>query len=157
MNHKRNQGFTLIEIAVVVAVISIIAAITIVSFNQVQRDSRDRKRTSDMIGVEAALDSYFRDNNEYPPVCVGGDDATCNLSSLAASLAPRYIPALPTDPSGSQYQYVRSSATSSPTGYGAGSGYGLLVNYETQPQCKAGIHVWSNWWGSGVPACNAPL
>jgi len=42
---RRSRGFTLIEIAVVVTVIALLASIVIVSFNQVQKRSRDDMRT----------------------------------------------------------------------------------------------------------------
>jgi prepilin-type N-terminal cleavage/methylation domain-containing protein len=67
MNHKRNHGFTLIEIAIVVFIIGVIASIVLVAFNQVQIETRDRKRASDVVAFSAALDKYFQDNNEYPP------------------------------------------------------------------------------------------
>lgn len=149
MNHKRHQGFTLIEITIVVFIIGLIASIILISFNQVQQDSRDRKRTADIVSLENALGAYYQNNNEYPAVC-SADDVACSASSLASSLSPQYIPAIPKDPNGADYPYVRGSTAT-------GSGFGLLVSFESQPQCKAGVNVWYNWWGSGLPVCGAPL
>ena len=147
MNHKRNRGFTLIEIAVVVFVIGIIASIVLVSFIQVQKDSRDRRRTSDIVALENALSGYFRDNNEYPNVC-GTDNSGCAASGLSSSLVPRYIPSIPADPKGPQYSYVRGTN---------GTSFGFLISFETQAQCKAGYNASTGWWGTSVPICSAPL
>lgn len=151
MNHKRHDGFTIIEIAIVVFIIGIIATIILVSFNQVQKDSRDQKRTSDIVALENALKKYYSDNNEYPGVCPSGDNYSCSASLLAPSLVPNYIPSIPTDPTGAQYAYVRGTNTS------ATAAFGFLIYFESQPTCKAGSNVVSGWWGSGVPVCGSPL
>lgn len=148
MNHERHRGFTLIEIAIVVFIIGLIASIAIIAFNQVQKDSRDRKRTTDIVALENALGTYYRDNNEYPAVCASGDNLACDASYLTASLTPQYISSIPTDPNGGQYKYVRGTN---------GVGFGFLIGFETQPQCKAGYNVTSGWWGSSVPICGSPL
>lgn len=146
MKLKRNAGFTIIEIAVVVSVIAIIASIILVSFGQVQKDSRDRSRTADIMSLKHALDHYYRDNNEYPAVC-SGDNSGCNVSLLAAQLVPAYIPSIPTDPKiATPYQYIRGVP-------GAINSYGILITYEAQATCKAGVNVSSGWWGAGVPTC----
>lgn len=150
MNHKRNQGFTLIEIAVVVFVIGIIASIIVVSFIQVQKESRDRRRTSDVVAIENALSAYFRDNNEYPPVC-SGDNVGCDVSNLSSSLVPKYIPSIPVSPNGSHYNYVRGTQSTS------SASYGILVSFETQAQCKGGVNVSTGWWGTAIPVCGSPL
>lgn len=148
MNHKRHAGFTLIEIAIVVFIIGVIASIILISFNQVQIDSRDQKRTADIVALENALSSYYRDNNEYPPVCTSGDNYGCAASYLASSLVPRYMNAIPTDPKGGQYSYVRGTN---------GTAYGFLIGFEAKAQCKAGVNVSAGWWGSSVPVCDSPL
>lgn len=151
MNHKRHRGFTLIEIAIVVFIIGLIASIIIVAFNQVQKDSRDQDRTTDIVALENALKKYYSDNNEYPAVCPSGDNYACSASLLGPSLAPNYIPSIPTDPTGAQYSYVRGTGTS------ATPGFGFLIYFESRPTCKAGINVVAGWWGSGVPVCDSPL
>jgi general secretion pathway protein G len=144
-------GFTIIEIAVVVSVIAIIASIIIVSFTQVQKDSRDRDRTADILSLENALKAYFNDNNEYPGVCPSGDNYGCAASLLDPLLVPRYIPQIPKDPKGGDYSYVRGPVAS------ATPAFGILVGFEGTAQCKAGVNVAAGWWGSSVPTCGAPL
>jgi general secretion pathway protein G len=141
MKLKRNAGFTIIEIAVVVSVIAIIASIILVSFGQVQKDSRDRERTADIMSLKYALDHYYRDNNEYPAVCPSGDNLACDVALLDPVLVPSYMPAIPTDPKASTpYQYVRGT----PGVYG----YGIRISYETMPICKAGVNPHPGWWAS---------
>ncbi len=144
MKHKRQSGFTIIEIAVVISVIAIIASIILVSFNQVQKDSRDRRRTADATALKVAVEAYYRDNNEYPKIPTCNDGASCNSSDLAPFLVPKYIPAIPMDPKGIEYNYVYDR-TYNP------DAYGFYIQYEGTPgNCKTGRNL-SAWWWYAAP------
>lgn len=63
----RNQkGFTLIELMVVMAVIGILATLSVVGFTSARKSARDTKRTSTINGVRAALESYYGAGQSYP-------------------------------------------------------------------------------------------
>ena len=146
MNHKRNQGFTLIEIAIVVFVIGVIASITIIAFNQVQKDSRDQKRTSDALAIKNALSHYYSDNNEYPSCTNTGWG--CDMEVLRPVLVPKYMQDIPRAPKDQPYYYAPGYFTNA---------YGLLVEYEGPTgSCKTGVNMDAGWWYS-APACPQPL
>jgi prepilin-type N-terminal cleavage/methylation domain-containing protein len=63
---ERIRGFTLIELIVVIAVIGILATITIVGFGRYQADTRDARRTSSASVIVEALEKYYDLNGEYP-------------------------------------------------------------------------------------------
>lgn len=71
MKHRLSRGFTLIEIAVIVAVIAILAAITLTTYNRVQVEARDTKRSNDIIILSKALEKYYDQNGLYPAGCGG--------------------------------------------------------------------------------------
>lgn len=60
------RGFTLVELIVVIAVIGILATITIVGFSRYQADTRDAKRVSSITTIAEALEKYYDKNGEYP-------------------------------------------------------------------------------------------
>jgi len=60
------EGFTIIEILVVVVIIGILASIVVVSFNSTLRKSRDARRLADMQEIIKALDTYYVEHNQYP-------------------------------------------------------------------------------------------
>lgn len=69
--HKHHRGFTLIEIAIVVAVVAILTGITLVVYNNVQKQARDTKRQNDMRITISELKKFFDQNGEYPPRMTG--------------------------------------------------------------------------------------
>ncbi len=61
------RGFTLIELLIVVAIIAILAAIAIPNFLQAQTRAKVSRCQADMRSIATALESYYVDNNKYPP------------------------------------------------------------------------------------------
>lgn len=73
---KRNHyGFTLVELTVVIAVIGILASVGIVSYIEVQKQSRDNQRQTDMTIFQNELEKFYEKNGTYPPGC---PDTTCS-------------------------------------------------------------------------------
>jgi type II secretion system protein G len=114
MNKK---GFTLIEMLVVMAIIGVLAAISLVSFQTAQTKSRDSQRKSDLKQIANSLETYLNDKGEYPENSlnyeivgcedVGAGPTTCSWGSEWSDENDTiYMPLLPADPnSGSNYYY----------------------------------------------------
>ena len=91
MKEKNNKkGFTFIEILVVVTIIGILAAIGLVSYQAVNKKSRDGKKKADLEQIRAALEMYRSDS-------VSG-----NYPALLTDLETTYIYSLPSPPPHSQ-------------------------------------------------------
>jgi type IV pilus assembly protein PilA len=54
----KNQGFSIVELIVIIVVIGILATVGIVSYNGVQNNARDTAIKSDLEGVGAQLEAY---------------------------------------------------------------------------------------------------
>lgn len=82
--HKRFfAGFTISELLIVITVIGIIASITIVAYNGVQRKGDDSAVRDNLSKIEDAYNTYFMDNNIYPPAdaTLGGANVKVNRAS----------------------------------------------------------------------------
>lgn len=102
---KKNKGFTLIEILVVIGVLSILFSIILILINPAGQFSRanNAKRRSDIVAILNAVGAYTADNKGVLPTGILTTVATItdsvNGANICALLVPKYIPALPTDPS----------------------------------------------------------
>lgn len=80
---KLSLGFTLAELAIVIAIIGILAAIAVVASGTVQKSSRDNVRQAKVTTISEALEKYYRENNEYPSVAAMTD---ANIDNVKAKL-----------------------------------------------------------------------
>ncbi len=116
MRGKTYKGFSLIEILVVVALIVILATITIVAINPGKnfRDTRNAQRSADVNALLSAVTQYTTDGKELPAgilECsttdwkvgskIGTADGNINLAPLLAggTDGTDYMVSIPTDPS----------------------------------------------------------
>jgi len=110
---RLQRGFTLLEVLLVVAIISILAGIVIIAINPGKNlaDTRNSQRRADVNTIINALYQYSLDNGSFPPngagvglstapteICkTGGTCATLvDLTGLTSS--GKYIVAIPADP-----------------------------------------------------------
>ena len=106
-NKNTNSGFTLIELIVVVAIIAVLAASIISFINpfEIQKNSRDSIRVSNLNSLAQALELYFAQNKSYP-------------AGSSNKLVPDEITALKnfnsrfevSDPSGCEVYYKKTTA-----------------------------------------------
>jgi type IV pilus assembly protein PilA len=98
-NIKKQKGFTLIEILVVIGIIAILAAVVLIAINPARQfaQARNSQRSSNVNAVLNAIGQYIADNKGNLPA--GITDIAADIpSALCQGLLPEYMPALPTDP-----------------------------------------------------------
>jgi general secretion pathway protein G len=100
------QGFTLLEIMVVVVIIGLLAAIVAPNFmSQIDTAAVNRAR-SDIRSVETALNLYRLDNFRYPSTTEGLEALVRNPGEAAAPNWKQHLQRLPVDPWEQPYQYA---------------------------------------------------
>jgi general secretion pathway protein G len=108
LRRSAEDGFTLVELMVVIVIIGLLAAI--VAFNVIPMGDKARveKAKSDISTIEQALEMYKLQNLHYPTTQEGLQALVSAPSGADSSRyqAGGYIKKLPKDPWGNPYQYA---------------------------------------------------
>lgn len=82
MNYfKKEYGFTLVELIVVIAVIGILASISFVGYIGAKERAREEKAATNAQVVKKVAESYYSRNNIYPNTSAQFRSATVSLPS----------------------------------------------------------------------------
>ena len=101
---RRESGFTIVELLVVVVIVGIVASIALIALMNALDKARQRATMADMRTISKAIETYMVDNN-LPPSAAGGVD------ELVAALTPYHSTVLPTrDHWRNAYQFSSDSA-----------------------------------------------
>lgn len=120
---KLAQGFTLIEMLVVISIIGILAVLISANLNSARSRARDTERKSDIKNIETALRLYYNDYGSYPKGgassnylidgCGASGVASCSWGSEWNVGNVVYMQTLPADPlSPNQVYRYQQGATS---------------------------------------------
>jgi prepilin-type N-terminal cleavage/methylation domain-containing protein len=63
---KRSQGFTIVELLIVIVVIGILALLVITTYSGIQAKARNAKRQSDIQSLQTQIEAFFSQNGYYP-------------------------------------------------------------------------------------------
>jgi prepilin-type N-terminal cleavage/methylation domain-containing protein len=63
---KRQKGFTIVELLIVIVVIGILATLVIVTFTGIQQKARNTKRQTDINAVNSHVEAFYAQNGYYP-------------------------------------------------------------------------------------------
>jgi type II secretion system protein G len=157
---KKQKGFTLVELIIVIVIIGILAAVTVVGYQKQTAKARDSVRLADLDTIKKALELYKHQNGTYPdntdtddglgaPSSWDGGYGTANDSQFIQPLVTGgFLPKVPTDPKfigWSSYRYFRYSTNS--VGCGMKPFYILTANLEG----STSIPLWTcgSYSGSG--------
>jgi len=111
---RGQDGFTLIEIMVVILIIGLLALMVVPRLRGVADRAKRTKAQADIQELKQALDRYYLDNGSYPTTDQGLQSL---VSPPTGGRLPSnyeqggYIEKLPNDPWGNQYFYQSDGST----------------------------------------------
>lgn len=118
ISHSRHTGFTLLELLIVIALIMILATLTIGGFSWVKKHSANEKTRVLIASISNALEDYLTDGNALPE---GNGDASSSSAVYevlygdsthqSSDEATAYLPSLNPDLTGKQ-KNVKASGSS---------------------------------------------
>jgi prepilin-type N-terminal cleavage/methylation domain-containing protein len=78
---NKQQGFTIVELLIVIVVIGILAALVITTFTGIQKKARDTERQTDVKAVHGQVEAYYAQNGRYPTL-TDINDATWRSTNM---------------------------------------------------------------------------
>jgi general secretion pathway protein G len=101
---KREEGFTLVELMVVIVIIGLLATVVVINVMPAQDTARLRKAEADIATLEQGIEMYRLNRMNYPSA---GD-------GLQALVTEGFIKRLPDDPWGNPYRYAAPGRNGQP-------------------------------------------
>lgn len=132
---RKQSGFTIVELLIVIVVIGILAAIVITTFTGVQKKGRDADRKSDINAIYSQVEVYFAQNSKYPTLANLNDDTwrDANVKGLTddAIHAPNSTTDLAATGTGTDYYVYSATPANCDNGTnGDCTGFTLTANLE---------------------------
>src|SRR5688572_2906303 len=113
---RRQAGFSLIELLLVLVILAVLAAVIVPKFTNRTEQARITAAKTDISMLESALDTYEIDNGGYPSTEEGLQALVTQTGSATAWNGPYIKRGMPEDPWGNPYVY-RNPGTNNPNGY----------------------------------------
>jgi prepilin-type N-terminal cleavage/methylation domain-containing protein len=122
---KRNQGFTIVELLIVIVVIGILALLVITTYSGIQAKARNSKRQTDIQSLQTQLEAFFSQNGYYPSLgdmnnstWLGTNMKSLDQNALTDPSNPTNSKTLVASPTAKSYSYQVGDGTGS-SGVGA--------------------------------------
>lgn len=150
---KNRRGFTLVELLITVAIIAILAAIAIPNFLAAQTRAKVSRVKSDLRTIGVGLESYYIDNNHYPPDAqfFAGVNTIPYLFRLKFITTPiGYLTSIPTDPFAVEGRILEYTSTKGHNPYALPTTsnnwvYPLTYDYANRMLPNGGLEPASAW------------
>lgn len=102
---RKQEGFTIVELLIVIIVIGILAGLVIATFTGIQQKARNTERQTDIKTLHGQVEAYFAQNGKYPSL------ANMNDTTWRASNMKGLDPDALKDPRGDAQQLVAAPGT----------------------------------------------
>lgn len=88
---RKDSGFTIVELLVVIVVIGILAAITIISYTGVTARAKTSQSQSNAQSAQTVAEAYNADTGSYPPTAAAFSSTVVNGVNLTTKLPANMV------------------------------------------------------------------
>jgi prepilin-type N-terminal cleavage/methylation domain-containing protein len=130
--NRKQSGFTIVELLIVIVVIGILAGLVITTFTGIQQKARNTERQTDIKAVYGQVEAYYAQNGRYPTLA--------NLNTRAWRTT--------------NMKGLDSEAIKDPKGVGAGTSTSDTAPYQLAATPAANIYAYAVFAADGTTACD---
>ena len=87
-NARRDNGFTLVELLIVVIILATLAAIVVPQFTSSTDDAEVAALDSNLAGIRSSIELYYQQHSSVYPGAVVAAQGTCTADVSAAAIGP---------------------------------------------------------------------
>lgn len=132
-NMKNKNGFSLVELLVVISIIAVLSAVLVANFMGMRERARDAQKIQDLNAIKSALRMYYNDKQSYPSS--GGIGNYCT-DCLNIAVGASYMTSI--DSVGYSYAQMDTNSDGFYLKVGLEAGAG---DDDTNSQIKCGVGV----------------
>lgn len=81
---KYSQGFTLVELLIVVIILAVLAAVVFPQFSSSTNDAKSAALQSNLANIRSAIEFYYQEHGEYPGANIA-TGATCGTGAAVGA------------------------------------------------------------------------
>lgn len=129
---KKQSGFTIVELLIVIVVIGILALLVITTFTGIQEKARNTERTTDIKAIHGQVEAYYAQNGRYPTL----DDLNSHTWR------------------DSNMKGLDGEALKDPKGTGTGTATSDTAPYQLAGSPAASVYSYQVYASDGVSACD---
>jgi general secretion pathway protein G len=118
---QSENGFTLVELMVVIFIIGLLATVVVINVLPSQDKAMVQKARADIATLSQAMETYRLDNLTYPSAAEGLQALVTPPAGAGGGRTAGYIKKLPNDPWGRPYQYSNPGRNSAFDVYSLGA------------------------------------
>lgn len=145
----RTRGFTLIEILVAIAIVSILASVAIPSYTDYVRRGRLTEATTNLSDLRVRLEQFYQDNRTYRHTTLAGRVGDCGAIAPTGSAAQFFTYACDADDATGQTYWITATGVAG----SSTAGFDYRIN-ERNTRCTEGLY---SSWGSAPAAHNCSV
>jgi type IV pilus assembly protein PilA len=147
INKRKDRGFTLVELLIVIVVIAILAAITIVAYSGITARANSSKAQANAESAQKVGEAMNADNGFYPALAVGTGSTSTTSGFSGGSTSTKL-------PSGmSVVPGTATTASPALTPITAANGTNTVA-YECLTTCTSATGGWIQYWNFSTGAVN---
>ena len=143
---RRNSGFTLIELMIVVAVVAILTSVAYPSYTDHVTRGKITEATANLGGLRVNLEQYYQDNKKYN----GAVSSVCGVAMPTTDIKYFTFTCASSVPSGAGDQRYTITATGSGKGM---TGFVYTIDQNNSKTSTIASPVDTAKWGTGDATC----